>query len=164
MKEYNHHILSQMDEKQKAIDDVARQSDRLEETVALMKKAKEETNLNVEKMEAHRLEVSKLRAQMNSEEANYKKQLETKKFLIDTLKQERQKLQVTNKDLEKKLKDQGSKLQSKILTLEEENAKISKENKNKKLVTQQTKAMAELNKLGFLQHRKGFEMHVLETT
>ena len=89
---------------------------------------------------------------MNSEEANYKKQLETKKFLIDTLKQERQKLQNTNKDLEKKLKDQGSKLQSKILTLEEENAKISKENKNKKLVTQQTKAMAELNKLGVFRH------------
>ena len=40
MKEYNHLILSQMDEKQKAIDDVARQSDRLEETVALMKRAK----------------------------------------------------------------------------------------------------------------------------
>ena len=112
MKEYNYRILSQMDEKQKA--------------AALVKRAKEETNLNVEKLEAARLEISKLRAQMNSEEANYKKQLETKKFLIDTLKQERQKLQVTNKDLEKKLKDQGSKLQSKILTLEEENAKMSK--------------------------------------
>ena len=121
MKEYNYRILSQMDEKQKA-----RQSDRLEEAAALVKRAKEETNLNVEKLEAARLEISKLRAQMNSEEANYKKQLETKKFLIDTLKQERQKLQVTNKDLEKKLKDQGSKLQSKILTLEEENAKMSK--------------------------------------
>jgi len=76
MKEYNKNILSQIDEKETMIAQVASQSDRLEETMELMRKAKEETNINVKKMEDHRKEVQELRDKMKLGEDNLKKQIE----------------------------------------------------------------------------------------
>ena len=44
-------------------------------------------------MEEHRKEVAELKEKVKNTDANHQKQLQTKKFLIDKLKEERVKLQ-----------------------------------------------------------------------
>jgi hypothetical protein len=77
----------------------------------------------------------------------HNKQLETKKFLIGKLKEERQHLQFENKQLIHTMKEEKQKMISQVLTLEEDNEQIRKELKSKKIMKDQHKSSEQISKL-----------------
>lgn len=80
-------------------------------------------------------------------EANHAKQLDTKKFLIGKLKEERKKLQDENKINVQTIKEDKQEMMGKILELEENSEKLKKELKSKKTTKDSQKSNEQINKL-----------------
>ena len=89
-------------------------------------------------------------------EATHAKQLETKKFLIGKLKEERRKLQDENKELVKSAQEGKQEMMCKILELEENNEKLKKEVKNGKKSKDYQKSSDQVNKLKDELHKVNF--------
>ena len=138
---------------QNDLDMIEKQSTKLEETMAQMKQVRQDTNDSVEKVRAattlswclnyiifkitaHKNEIEKLVTRQKAQDAEHAKQMDTKKFLIGKLKEERVKLQEENKKLKNQMVEESSgkkEMMGKILELEENNEKLKKEIKAKRV-------------------------------
>ncbi len=158
LREQNRQLIKQVHEVMQLSDNaisVATSQKELQTTLDNINASKNETNANVEKICKEKAEIEELVKRHRNIEASHQKQLNTKKFLIEKLKEERKKLQEENKNLKKESKEIESKLMSKVLELEDDNNKISKEAKElkaKKIPQQQNskdhlKALEQLEKL-----------------
>ena len=88
------------------------------------------------KITAHKNEIEKLVTRQKAQDAEHAKQMDTKKFLIGKLKEERVKLQEENKKLKNQMVEESSgkkEMMGKILELEENNEKLKKEIKAKRV-------------------------------